>query len=133
MADVDVNAAPDKVKVPPTVIFAVPPVKAPPPNAALFPKTRAFPPWMIVPLYVEFTVILLSVTGMSIVQFPTPPLSKLALSEVPGTEAPGVPPDELAQLLVLFQLDEVPATQKRVTAAVALLTIRVNNKRPDRA
>jgi hypothetical protein len=92
---------------PPLVIIPV--VKV----AAVVPEFIRLNPFKsIVPLY-PFTVIEDTVGAMSSIQFPCRPPAPLntTASDAPGTEAPPIPPEVADQLAVLFQFEEVEATQ----------------------
>ncbi len=118
-AEVEVKAVPAKVKFPPIVIFAEPPVKIPEEKEALLTVENVFAPCEIVPVY-PFTVIFKTLTGTSIAQFHRcAALLNVTASAAPGTLAPPAPPETVDQLAVLFQFEGAAATQKRLAAAAS--------------
>jgi hypothetical protein len=72
---------------------------------------RLLPFKFIIPVYPLMIVIVPIVGAISSVQFPVPPPLNTAATPAVGTEAPPAPPEVADQFAVLFQLEDVVATQ----------------------
>jgi len=109
--EVEVKVVPELVNMPETVILAEPPLNVPAANDTLPDTVMALAFCEIVPVYPTLTVMLATLTAASILQLPSPPLSKMTASPDHGTEAPANPPEVVDQLRILFQLDRIEPTQ----------------------